>query len=203
MNYAELKTYLRQLINRSDITDALVAQFITQSQVRIERRLRVSGMEHYVTFNLDGTTGDFRVPTDYIELIDLYTDARKIERVNTATYLKTFAALGVPGVFVQTGHNFRMRPLPSAATVIYLTYYRTQPKLVADLDYNLWSVAAVDCLTYGAAELAGDYFEDERLQRYATKFEGCLIELEEQQNREDASGSMRIQPAYAYPNEDF
>ncbi|AYJ85543.1 hypothetical protein D3Y57_05540 [Sphingomonas paeninsulae] len=202
MNYGELKTYLRNLINRTDITDPLVVQFITQSKVRIERRLRLSTMSHLVDFKLDGTTGNWKLPPDYLELIDLYTDGGELERVDTSKYLRTLGSVGIPQVFVQTGAAIRMRPIPSADTSIYLNYYRSLPDLVLDEDQNLWSSAAVDCLIYGAAEVAGDYYEDERLQRYAAKFEATLAELENQQTLEDFSGPMRVQPAYSYPSED-
>jgi hypothetical protein len=202
LNYGQLKTYLKDLINRSDITDALVVQFITQSKVRIERRLRLSTMSHVVSFTLDGTTGSWKLPPDFLELIELYSDQGELERVDTTTYLRTLATQGIPRVFTQTGADMRMRPIPSAETTMYLSYYRSLPDLVLDEDQNLWSSAAVDCLTYGAAEVAGDYYEDERLQRYAAKFEATLAELEDQQFREDFSGPMRIQPAYFYPSDD-
>jgi len=201
MNYAAVKTYLRGLINRTDLTDELAAQFIEQSQTRLERKLRTSFMQKFVSFNMPRDDGVFRVPGDYLELIDLFTDNGELERVDMGRWIKALANQGIPRVFVQTGHDFRMRPYPAQTETLYLRYYGAEPRLANPSDTNQWTVSAVDALIYGAAELAGDYFEDERLQRYAEKFMVAVEELRDQQLQEDFSGPMSIQPAYAYPDD--
>jgi hypothetical protein len=77
MNYGEVKTYVRSLINRTDLTDALAVQFIQQAQDRLERLARPSFLQRFVSFTLDGTGGDFRVPVDFLELIDLLHRPRR------------------------------------------------------------------------------------------------------------------------------
>lgn len=201
MNYGEAKTYLRSLINRTDVTDALAIQFIQQAQDRLERLLRPSFLVRWVDFTLDGTGGDFRVPNDYLELIELYHDDGQLSRVDVAEWLRYPSTLGCPQVFIQTGHDIRMRPYPDAARTLYLGYYGTEPELVDDSDENYWTLSAVDALVYGAAALAGDYFEDERLARYEDKFQSALAEMKDQQLAEDFSGPMSVTPAYTYPSD--
>lgn len=196
MNYGEVKTYLRTLINRSDMTDDLAVQFLQQSQDRLERLLRSSFMQKLVSFTLDGTGGDFRVPVDYLEHIALYTDDGQVTRVPIAEWLRHTDVVGTPDVFVQTGHVIRMRPFPSDETTVYLHYYGTEPELAVATDENYWTLAAVDALCYAAAALAGDYFEDARLARFEDKFQSALAELKDQQLSEDFSGSMAVSPAY-------
>lgn len=201
MTYAELKTYLRGLINRSDLTDELSAQFIRQAQVRLERLLRTSFMQRYVSFNPPRADGVFRVPVDYLELIDLFHEKGELERVDMGRWLRQPTQGSAPTMFVQTQHDIRMRPYPATTDTMFLRYYGSEPNLSADTDTNQWTLAAVDALIYGAAELAGDYFEDERLQRYAARFDNAVNELRDQQLQEDFSGPMSIQPAYDYPQE--
>lgn len=201
MNYGDVKTYVRSLINRTDLTDALAAQFIQQSQDRLERLARPSFLQRFVTFTLDGTSGDFRVPEDLLELAELYTDHGQVNRVDLRTWLRAYDGQGCPKVFLQTGHNIRMRPYPDSATTIYLLYYGTEPDLVADTDENYWSRAALDGLVYGAVALAADYYEDERLGSFEEKFQSALQELADQQFNEDMSGHPAISPAYVYPQD--
>jgi hypothetical protein len=201
MNYGELKTYVRSLINRTDLTDALAVQFIQQSQDRLERKLRPSFLQRYVSFTLDGTGGDFQVPSDYLELSDLYTDHGKLSRVDVTRWLQHPNEVGVPKVFQQTGHVIRMRPFPDAATTVYLNYYGVEPELVVDADENYWSRSTVDAFAYGAVALAADYFEDERLAEFENKFQVSIAEIEDQQLSEDFSGGMSIAPAYTYPED--
>jgi hypothetical protein len=114
MNYGEVKTYVRSLINRTDLTDALAVQFIQQAQDRLERLARPSFLQRFVSFTLDGTGGDFRVPADLLELMDIYTDHGELSRVDVPVWLKVCANVGCPKVFIQTGHDIRMRPYPDA-----------------------------------------------------------------------------------------
>lgn len=86
MTFAALKAKLRGLINRSDMTDELATDFIHQSQIRLERLLRLSFMQKFVTFSVDREDGVFRVPVDYLELIDLFTDNGELSRVDTSSY---------------------------------------------------------------------------------------------------------------------
>jgi hypothetical protein len=196
MNYADIKARLRGLINRSDMTDELAAQFVGLTQTRLERLLRPSFMQKYVSFNPPNVDGIFRVPADYLELIELFSDTRELERVDMGRYLATPASGGDPCLFVQTGHDLRMRPAPATTDTLHLRYYGVEPALDADADTNHWTLSASDALIYGAAEYAADHFEDERLQRFADRFALAVQELQAQQLQEDFSGPMTIQPAY-------
>lgn len=205
MTLGELKAYVRGLINRTDLTDELVTQFIQQAQDRLERWPQVdplryaprpSFLQRLVSFNLDGTGGDFRVPSDFLELIDLFTEDGQLERVDTSEWLRNDDAVGIPRVFTQNQHRIRMRPYPDADTEMWLAYYGTEPELEVDVAENYWTTAAVDAFAYGAASLAGDYFEDERLSRFEAKFLSALGELQDQSITEDMSGPMSITPAY-------
>ena len=201
MNYAALKAQLRGLINRSDMTDELAGNFLHLAQVRLERLLRTSFMQRFVSFSVDRPDGVFRVPTDYLELIELFSDCGELDRVDMGRWLKLPASSGTPKSFVQTGHDFRLRPHPAPSDILYLRYYGCEPSLVNDADANHWSYAASDALIYGAAEYAADHFEDERLSSFAARFTEACNELRDQQLQEDFSGPMSIQPTYSYPTE--
>jgi len=203
MNYAALKAQLRSLINRSDMTDELAANFVRLAQVRLERLLRTSFMQRFVTFNPPTSNGVVRLPVDYLELMNLFHDDGELERVDMGRYLKRQAITGVPTVFVQTGHELRMRPFPSTDSTMYLQYYGCEPVLKDDLDRNQWSEAAADALIYGAAAMAADHFEDERQDRFESRFTNAVTELRDQQIQEDFSGPMSIQPTYTLDSPDY
>lgn len=201
MTYAELKAKLRGLINRSDMSDDLAAGFLRQSQIRLERLLRLSFMQKFVTFNPPRDDGVFRVPIDYLELIDLFTEYGQLSRVDTSSYLRQPAALGTPVLFIQTGHDLRMRPYPALTDTLYLRYFGCEPQLEEEGQTNQWSLCASDALLYGAAEYAADHYEDERLPRFAQRFATAVTELTDQQQQEDFSGPLSIAPAYTYPED--
>jgi hypothetical protein len=201
MNFAAIKAQLRGLINRSDLTDAQASVFINQAQVRLERLLRLSFMQRYVTFNPPRSDGVFRVPADYLELIDLSHPTGQLERADNSRYLRLYDGTGTPEVFMQTGHDLRMRPYPLTTDTLYLQYYASELTLVADGDTNQWALCAPDALVYGAAEGAADHFEDDRIVRFASRFNDIVQELRDQQQQEDFSGPMSIQPSTPYPSD--
>ena len=45
MNKGELRTHIKDVLNRTDVTDALVDTFIFQTLSRIQRLLRIPSME--------------------------------------------------------------------------------------------------------------------------------------------------------------
>jgi len=196
MNYGELKTKLIRLINRTDFTPEEAAEFLGQAQVRIERVLRTTAMEKMVYFT--ATDGAFRLPTDFLEIADIWTGETEMERVDHSTFIRTTNTAGTPKVFVQTGHDIRMKPMPSNDTEIFMRYYAAQPVLVDDTNVNMWSASAVDALIYGAAIYAAEFFEDERLTLFNERYNNALAELQDQSAQEDFAGPMRIRPAYTY-----
>jgi len=211
MNYGELKAALRAEVNRKDITDALAAGFITRAQDRLERWPQVdplkmaprpSFMQKFLSFSIDPesvTPGVFTVPTDFIELINLYSGTVELERVDMSKLIRTSEEnVGTSRYFVQTGSQIRMRPYPLADTVFYLHYYGCEAPLVEDEDINAWSVTGVDALLYGAAENACRHYEDERLDSYKVDFLRALGDMQDQSLSEDFSGPMTIQPAYLF-----
>jgi hypothetical protein len=201
MNHAALKAQLRSLINRSDMSDDLAGKFIRLAQVRLERVLRISFMHRFVTFNPPTDDGLVRLPVDYLQLIALNTDAGELRRVDTGTWLKYPAMYGTPKVFVQTGHDIRMRPYPATTDTMYLQYYGSDTILDDDLDINRWTEAAADAMLYGAALFAASHYEDERSGEFENRFNVAVAELSDQQFNEDFSGPMNIEPAYQLDND--
>lgn len=214
MDFAGVKTYLKNIVNRTDFTDTLAAQFIQQAQDRLERWPQVdplkyaprpSFMQKFVSFTLDSTSdepGAFTVPNDFLQLVSLYTGEREVERVDMGRFIKyPSTGEGIPTVFIQTGHTIRMRPVPSDDTDVYMLYFGTAKELVVETDDNEWTVAAVDALVYGAATYAADHFEDDRLDRFEMRFKEALLELQDQTINEELSGPMSIGPSYDFQDD--
>lgn len=216
MNYGDLKARLRGLINRSDMTDELAAQFVTMAQARLDRWPQVDPLkyaprpafqEKYVRFTLEPdefNPGSFKLPNDFLQILSLHCEDVEAERVSTSKFIKyPSTASGVPTVFMQAGHLIHLRPVPPEGTMIYMLYFGTVSPLEEDTDQNAWTVSASDALLYGAAAYAADYFEDERFPRFETRFKEALLELQDQTINESLSGSMVMAGAYTYPQDEI
>ncbi|API58453.1 hypothetical protein BSL82_03350 [Tardibacter chloracetimidivorans] len=200
MNYGELKSYLQSLINRTDITDTLAGQFIKQSIDRLQRVSRPQFMERTQQYTADGTN-TLVLPSDYVELANLYTSQGELEQIDMREFVNTTEYVGTPRYFVRVGANIKLKPTPEEGTEITLHYYGTEPDLLNSTDENGWSVSAVDAVVYGAAELAGDFYEDDRTQRFAQKYATALAELQEQIINDSFSGPLSIRPAYSFQDD--
>src|SRR3546814_17692335 len=92
-------------------------------------------------------------------------------------FLKTSREGTTPLVFVKIRGQYKLRPEPAADTIVSLHYYGSEDKMVSDEAENSWAKAAEDAVLYGAAELAADFYEAERLARFEPHSAACPAEL--------------------------
>lgn len=76
-NYTELQTALTSWSHRSDLT-TVIPDFIRNAELRMERDLRVSGMETSATITATGTAS-LSLPTDFLELRRIYSNASPVK----------------------------------------------------------------------------------------------------------------------------
>ena len=203
MNFGELKTYLTTLINRKDVPNALAGQFINQSIDRLTRNLRTPFMERVAVYLSTSDQATVAIPSDFLEAINAYTDTGTLTQVAMGRFLQTTAGgPGTPTSYCKVAADLKLKPSLAANTNLSLHYYGWDTPLVTDTDTNNWSTSCVDAVVYGAAELAADFYEDDRLTRFAQKYIACVMEIKEQAEADAFAGPMAIAPS-AYYNDDW
>lgn len=200
MDFGTLKSELIKLINRKDLSTEAAGSFIQRAIDRLERELRLPFMERLVHYTMD-TSGEFVLPTDYLELINVYTDDRELEQLDMGRFLRMSTTGCGPAYFVRVGPTVMIRPIPEDGSIVSLHYYATDPTLENDGDINNWSASAVDAVLYAAGELAADFFEDERVARFAEKTLLCMAALKEQAEADSLAGPLAVAPAYSFKDE--
>lgn len=199
MNFGDLKAELKALINRKDFDLDRAGRYIKSGVSRLERTLRLPFMERLVSYT--GAGDELVLPSDFLELVDIYTTEGRIEQTDMNNFVCVRNEGGVPRKFVKMAGVYVLRPAPSSTTEIWLHYYAALPELRTDEDVNQWTRAADRAVLYGAAELAADFFEDERLGRFSSKYEIEQAELERQAERDVWSGPITM--GSAGPRMDF
>ena len=200
MNYGQIKDHFEALLNRSDITAALVTTFIDQGIARIQRQLRTPLNENKTTYNITTSTSSLTLPTDFLEIISLYANEYEIQRITMSKYreLQQNALTGKPKYFVREQQKLLLYPTPKTGDV-FLYYYAEFPALSADSDTNNLTTVASDLIIYAALTFAADYYLDERAGIFEEKYNQFLLEIQEQSNDQELNGSTNaIQPAYSY-----
>ena len=71
MNKGQLRTHIKDVLNRSDLSDALTDTFIEHTLTRIQRLLRIPSMERTATQTVAGGYDGFVVPNNFLEIIVL------------------------------------------------------------------------------------------------------------------------------------
>ena len=199
MNLGVLRTHFKNLLNRSDITNSLADTFIDQSITRITRSLRVPAMEAQVSYSISASTTKIVLPNDFLEAIDLYYDSTLLTRLpmREMLNLKKSAQAGSPLYFSREQGNLLLYPSPTTGTV-FLNYYAQFAQMTLDSDENILSKIASDLIIYGALVYAADYYFDERAGVFGEKYLKFMLELQEQANDAEMTGTLQAIRPLAY-----
>lgn len=200
MNYGDLKAHFNDLLNRSDITSNLTTRFIDQGISRIQRQLRTPLNEKTKTYTITSSTSQVVLPTDFLEIISLYSGPFEVTRVTMSKYreLNDNTYDGTPQYFVREQENLKLFPTPTSGTVT-LYYYGEFDAMSADTDENKLAQVAPDLIIYAGLTYGADYYLDERSQLFEQKYQAFLGELQEQANDQELNGGTQaIGAAYDY-----
>ena len=209
MNKGELRTHIKDVLNRSDLSDALTDTFIEHTLSRVQRLLRIPSMERTATQTVAGGYDGFVIPNDFLEIISIRSQGNQI---CTKMEYSDFVALpnveGTPTRYTREPATNRLllHPIPSSGTVLELKYYAEFTALTSDSSTNEISDIAEDLIVYGALSYAADYFIDERKTLFESSFQNYLTEIKTQSIDEAFAGAnLSISGAYQYtdyqPNE--
>jgi hypothetical protein len=186
MNRQDLRGYFKELLNRSDCSDAQCDQFIALGIRRIERTLRTPVLEKTQPYISDGT-GEFPIPNNYIETIGLYYNDLRLERV-TDSDAGLRAVTGTPSVYWREGPLFIIRSKPPAGETVKLRYYSEFTDPVIDSDEPAeWAIYS-DAIIYSALLYAADFFVDDRKPLFAESFNTIISEIAQASERDEFSG---------------
>lgn len=200
MNYGELKTHFKDLLNRSDVTDTLAGTFIDQGIGRIQRQLRSPMSERTLEYNITSQTSTITLPADFLELISLYHSNTELTRITMNRYreLTDYTYAGKPQYFSRQGEKVFLYPEPSDGTIV-MYYHGEFTKMTTDTDENIIAKVAPDLVIYAALTYASDWFLDERAELFENKFNQFMLEVQEQANDQELNGSLQvINPSYRY-----
>lgn len=174
-NYSDLKAGVAAwLMGRDDLT-AVIPDFITLAESRINRVLRVREME--ATTTLTPASNVCTLPSDFIEARHVYANASSTKCVlepvtpdYAVSNYQTNVAGSVPLFYTIVGSSLTAYPLSDST--ITLTYYKKVPALSDSAATNWLLTKAPEVYLYGALSEAAPYLEDDaRLQTWLALFQ--------------------------------
>jgi hypothetical protein len=178
--YSELKTAVASWLKRTDLA-ADIPNFISLGELRINRRLRIRGMEASAALTI--TAGAATIPSNLLSLKTItLNDANTtiLERVSPINFFARNDAAGPPRVFTQAGNQYLFSPIPTGTTTAANCVYYASPTPLSDVAPTNWFMTnAPDVLLWAAlAEAAPFMLEDPRIPVWEGKLEAALQALE-------------------------
>lgn len=172
--FNDLRDSIADWLNRADLA-AVIPDFITLSEARFNRELRLAQMVKVATATV--SDGYFAVPSDHLQTISLrltspdnyngkceFVSIQRLNELNGNPNLTNTSRY-----YSIVDGNFRLAPSPSGETTLELTYYAKVPALSFDNQTNWLLTKAPDLYLYGSLMQAAPYLkDDERVALWAT-----------------------------------
>ncbi|MBD3754229.1 MAG: hypothetical protein IE937_01140 [Gammaproteobacteria bacterium] len=188
MNYGELRTLFSDLLNRNDCSDTLADTFISMGLRRVERLLRTPIQTSTFTKTIDNTwTGFEPIPTDYLGVKTISVNNIPVPRI-------TWSQAQDGGGWIIKGGGFFFYPDLKEGDTLRVDYYNEFLRGVADDAITDYSSVLTDVTVYAALTYAGDYFIDERLDRWQATLSGLIQEVQLMADIDETSGGLQITP---------
>lgn len=177
--YTELKAAVADWLNRDDISDARLSEFVQIAENRIYHELRIPPMEKYANLTTD-SEGRVTLPGDYLEAKDVIFNDKPLERMSVTEFYSREATQGTPYYFTRETIYLRLWPTPGpGVTGLKMVYYAQPAALTASNATNAVFAMAPELYLYGALIAAGVYVgaKPENMQMWAESFNDAVQRL--------------------------
>lgn len=192
-SYSDLKTTVANYLGRSDLTTQ-IPDFIRLAETRLARELRTRQMLKSATASMTGGDARVAVPTDFMEVRDLYIQGNPRVPV---TYLAPSAFTrdaradesGKPVYYTVLASEFMFAPIPDGTYTLQILYY-AKPTVLSDSNTsNVFLANYPDALLYGALAEAEPYLiNDARVQMWISLYDRAVNNINESDEGSEYSG---------------
>lgn len=195
--FTELKAAVADWLNRDDLSDARLADFISFAENRIYHELRIPTMERVVLLDTD-SDGKAYIPADFLEAKDVFFNDAPLERVSLTDLAGRGSAAGKPYYFARETGYLTFWPNPGDNTYtndqIRVIYYAEPERLSATNPDNSVFLLAPDLHLYGALVEGGVYTgaAPEKMGLWKAKFDELLDRLTQHARQAEVSGSTAL-----------
>lgn len=192
-NYSDLKTTVANYLARTDLT-AQIPDFIQLAEVRLRRDLRIRQMLKSVTTTTTGGDATVSLPSDFLELRDLFVDtnpARDLQYVTPSIFSRNGRTTesGLMVFYTILADEIKFAPTPDTNYTLEMLYYAA-PALLSDSNVsNVFLANCPDLVLYGSLIEAEPYLmNDARIQLWAGMYDRGLASLTASDDRAESSG---------------
>lgn len=196
--FAELKTAVENWLDRTNLTDR-VPEFITLAETRVNRSLRVLGIETRSITSLVAGQAYYAFPSDFQEMRNIQINTNPITLLTYRTPQQLDveypdqSTTGTPKVYTIIGSQFQLAPIPESTDDLEIAYFKS-PAVLSDSNTTNWTLTnAPDLLLY-ASLLEAEAFlvNDSRVPLWKAAFDEGMKEINMQAKRARHSGTALV-----------
>ena len=184
-----IKTLIRGFINRTDLSEDLLESAINVALQKAQRKLRVPFMEISGTVTLAAGDNVTPIPGNYLELKSMYANKKPLERKSLGYLYSLQETTGTPIYFAREGGSWLLYPTPDGPVELKSIFYGELEPLEEPEDTNVLLAISSDMVLWWALSFLGEWFEDARSDKWEAKAIGIALELQEQADTQEYSGS--------------
>lgn len=195
--YTGMKAAVADLINRTDLTDAIPA-FLALAEADMKRQLHRTTARQQYTINAQSWTMPAEIDT--LESLRFVTASPSSDLpiiIGTPETVAEFRALrgdtaGKPQTAFVVGRDVIFAPTPDTAYTLEATYVVALTALSGSVSTNAVLAEAPDAYLYGAAVHAAPYLgDDERIGLWQGLYQKAIDQLNAKRDREQYGASLR------------
>lgn len=184
-----LKTMVKTILDRQDISSDLLSFGINTAFQRIQRVARLPSMEVSTTITQPSGRDWIPVFDNMLEVKHVLLEDRALERKSLDYITGLPAQEGTPQYFCRADEIWQVWPTPASETAITVIYYAEFDPMSADADTNNTLIVAFDVLLYGALSTLGELYVDDRVSMWESRFQQEVQELLTQASEQEFGGS--------------
>lgn len=201
MSFTDLTTRFKSILNRDDCTDAQAQIFITDAISRVQRDCRIPSMERQLLVTAQSNMDFITVPPDLLQIIDLMTTSQDgvVRPLQKLSYrqLMGIPPTNWPCAYARLQGQLWVRGQVQTGQVLQLIYYGEFSPFATPASDNEISGSNPDLVVYAALSFAGDVFEHPATDRWETRYQQILSQVQGlASDLENSGGPATMAPFY-------
>lgn len=194
--YSELQTTVANYLNRDDLT-TLIPTFITLTENRLNRELRVRANMVRATTTTTAGQAFYDLPTDLIELRNITYDnnsqSHALRYLSPESVSREYGTVlsGQPRAYTNLGNDLKLTPVPDAAYTISINYYSQLRSLGDSVSTNDVLAEYPSLYLYGSCLEGAIYLNDtDQTNRFGSVFQKALDDVQRAEEAARYSGTV-------------
>jgi len=194
--YSELQATVANYLNRDDLT-TLIPTFITLTENRLNRELRVRANMVRATTTTTAGQAFYDLPSDLIELRNITYDSNSqshaLRYLSPESVSREYGTIlsGQPRAYTNLGNDLKLTPTPDAAYTISINYYSQLRSLSDNVTTNDVLAEYPSLYLFGSCLEGAIYLNDtEQTNRFGSVFQKALDDVQRAEEAARYSGTV-------------